>query len=428
VKSSEFSEEVYMPTEQIDSSGIIAQFSSFLRGEGYCDHIIQHYPPVARRFLAYFLDEKRPLETARLADVECFVRGEELAYRQRYGRAPRNMRAWRTAHAAPPRILLRLVLGHAPHELPPGSRREEFHRSLLSGYDAWMRELRGLAVITRRQRRADAKRILDALGDRGDPDVLRNVEVRDIDTYVHDRSVGLRRPSIKSITGNLRIFLRYLHSIGATARDLSSSVTSPKMYTYEGIPSALRAEDVAKALAVTRQDRTAAGVRDYAILQLLATYGLRAGEVTALRLDDIDWKKDVLHIRHSKTGAHSSLPLLWEPGEALLAYLERARPRSGAREVFLRLRAPYRGLTEGSSLYGAVRKRVEAAGVSMPGQKGPHTFRHARAVSLLRAAVPLKAIGDILGHRSAVSTGAYLKLATEDLRAVALDVPTPVSP
>ena len=417
-----------MSTGQVDGTAIITQFRSFLRGEGYCDEILQHYPPVARRFLAYLEYENRPLEAARLSDVDCFVRREELAYRQRYGRPPRNMRAWRTAHAAPPRILLCLMLGHVPHEVPPGSQREEFHRSLLSSYDAWMHELRGLAVITRRHRLADAKRMLDVLGDRSDPDGLMSLEVRDIDAYVHDRVAGLRRPSIKSITGILRIFLRHLYSIGATARDLSSSVASPKMYTYEGIPSALRAEDVAKALAVTRQDRTAAGIRDYAILQLLATYGLRAGEVTALRLDDIDWKKDVLHIRHSKTGAHSSLPLLREPGEAVLAYLERARPRTARREVFLRLHAPYRALKEGSSLYGAVRKRVEAAGVSMSGQKGPHTFRHARAVSLLRAAVPLKAIGDILGHRSAISTGVYLKLATEDLRAVALDVPTAVLP
>ena len=184
----------------------------------------------------------------------------------------------------------------------------------------------------------------------------------------------------------------------------------------------------AKALAVTRQDRTAAGIRDYAILQLLATYGLRAGEITALRLGDIDWKKEVLHIRHSKTGTHSILPLLPEPGEALLMYLQHARPRTAVREVFLRLRAPFRGLKEGSSLYGVARKRVAAAGISTPGKKGPHTFRHARAVSLLRAAVPLKAIGDIMGHRSSVSTGVYLKLATEDLRAVALDVPTAVAP
>jgi integrase len=291
-----------------------------------------------------------------------------------------------------------------------------------------MRELRGLAVTTRHERVTDAKRILDALGDRSDPDVLTSLEVSDIDAYVHARSAGLRRSTIKYATGSLRIFLRYLHGIGATARDLSGSVTSPTMYAYEGIPSALRPEDVTKALAITRQDTTSAGLRDYAILQLLATYGLRAGEVTALRLNDIDWKKDVLHVRHSKTGTHSSLPLLPEPGEALLSYLEQARPPATLREVFLRLKAPHRAFKDGSSLYGMVRDRLNAADVMMPGKKGPHTFRHARAVSLLRSAVPLKAIGDILGHRSAQSTGAYLKLATEDLRAVALDVPTVVSP
>ena len=417
-----------MPTQQSDSTTKIEQLRAFLRGEGYCAAVQRHYPPIARRFLAYLDDQKKSVETAQLSDLEGFLRKEDRAYRKRHRRAPRDIRAWRTEHAVPPRLLLRLVHGHWPDEPTPTSRREDFHRSLLSGYDAWMRELRGLAVSTRGERVSDAKRILDALGDRSDPDVLASLEVYDIDAYVRARSAGLRRSSIKCITGSLRIFLRYLYGIGATARDLSSSVTSPTLYAYEGIPSALRPEDVAKALAITRQDITAAGVRDYAILQLLATYGLRAGEVTALRLNDIDWKKDVLHVQHSKTGAHSNLPLLPEPGEALLAYLEHARPPTALREVFLRLRAPHRAFKDGSSLYGVVRARLDAADVTMPGKKGPHTFRHARAVSLLRAAVPLKAIGDILGHRSALSTGAYLKLATEDLRAVALDVPTVVSP
>jgi integrase/recombinase XerD len=417
-----------MSTEQFDGTAIIARFKSFLRSEGYCDEVLQHYPPVARRFLAYLKAENRPIETGRSSDVDCFVRQEDLAYRQRYGRAPRNGRAWRTALTSPPRLLLRLVLGHVPPALPPTSRREAFHRSLLKGYDTWMLELRGLSAITRRHRLADAQHILDALGDRGEAEAIKKLDIRDIDVYVRYRSAGLSRLSIKSFSSNLRIFLRYLHTIDATARDLSVSISSPKIYTYEGMPSALGVEDVARALAVTRQDRTVAGIRDYAILQLLATYGLRAGEVTALRLDDIDWKKDILHIRHSKTGRRSSLPLLLEPGEALLAYLQHARPRTALRELFLRLHAPFCGLKEGSSLYAAVRKRVVAAGVSMPGKKGPHTFRHARAVSLLRDEISLKAIGDILGHRSSVSTGAYLKLATEDLRAVALDIPTAVSP
>jgi integrase/recombinase XerD len=417
-----------MQTQQSDSTTRIEQLSAFLRGEEYCAGVQRHYPPIARRFLTYLEDQNESVETAQPSDLEGFLQKEDRAYRKPHSRAPRDIRAWRVEHAAPARLLLRLVHGHWPRELPPTSRREDFHRSLLGGYDAWMRELRGLAATTRGERVTDAKRILGALGDRSDPDVLTSLEVYDIDAYVRARSNGLRRSSIKYVTGSLRIFLRYLYGTGATARDLSSSVTSPTMYAYEGIPSALRPEDVTRALAITRQDMTAAGIRDYAILQLLATYGLRAGEVTALRLNDVDWKKDVLHVRHSKTGAHSSLPLLREPGEALLSYLKQARPPTALREVFLRLNAPHRAFKDGSSLYSMVRGRLDAADVTISGKKGPHTFRHARAVSLLRAAVPLKAIGDILGHRSALSTGAYLKLATEDLRAVALDVPTVVSP
>lgn len=417
-----------MATQQSEHHARIDQLKAYLISEGYCAEVQRHYPPIAWRFLVYLGDQKRSVETARVSDVEGFLRRERRAYRKRHKHAPGDVDAWRIERAAPARLLLRLVHGQWPLQTSPTTRREAFHRELLGGYDTWMRELRGLAASTRLDRVAEAQRILDSLGDRSDPDVLKNVEVRDIDAHVHRRSAGLRRSSIKYVTGSLRVFLRYLYGSGRTVRDLSSSVTSPTMYAYEGIPSALAPEDFRRVLAATRQDRTAGGLRDYAIILLLATYGLRAGEITALRLEDIDWKKDVLHVRHSKTGAHSNLPLLKEPGEAVLAYLKRGRPRTALREVFLCLPAPLRPFRDGSTLYTTIRNRLTAAGVTPEGKKGPHAFRHARAVSLLRAAVPLKAIGDILGHRSELSTGTYLKLATEDLRAVALDIPTAVSP
>jgi integrase len=111
-----------------------------------------------------------------------------------------------------------------------------------------------------------------------------------------------------------------------------------------------------------------------------------------------------------------------------LEYLQQARPRTAAREVFVRIPAPHVPLRTGSSLYPLFQGLLRKAGITLEGKRGPHTFRHARAVSLLRAAVPLKAIGDILGHRSAASTRPYLKLATEDLRAVGLEVPKGVKP
>jgi len=192
------------------------------------------------------------------------------------------------------------------------------------------------------------------------------------------------------------------------------------LHAYESIPSALTAEHISAVLQCTRKDRSPMGYRDYAILLLLATYGLRDGEIKRLRLEDIDWRAETLHIRHSKTGVNSRLPLLGEVGEALLDYLRHGRPRTAAREIFIRTRAPYRPL---SAIYSEIRRRLTDAGIKPPGKCGPHTFRHARAVSLLRASVSRKVIGDLLGHRSEAATIPYLKLATEDLRAIALELP-----
>ena len=176
------------------------------------------------------------------------------------------------------------------------------------------------------------------------------------------------------------------------------------IYAHEGIPFAIRAEDVKRVLAVAQGDRTAKGLRDFAILTLLSTYGARASEIVALRLNDVDWRKEIVRIHHSKTGATSYLPLLPEVGEAVLQYLQNSRPKTHFREMFLRTKAPYRPFAGGTGLHGLVSVRLEAAAVNTTGKHGPHIFRHARAVSLLRAAVPMKQIRDLLGHRSADAT------------------------
>lgn len=111
-----------------------------------------------------------------------------------------------------------------------------------------------------------------------------------------------------------------------------------------------------------------------------------------------------------------------------MQYLQKARPKTPFREIFIRCHAPYRPFKDGSSLYGLIQWRLKAAGVAPPGKRGPHAFRHARAVNMLRATVPVKEIGDVLGHRATDSTLVYLKLATEDLRSVALEIPTAVRP
>jgi len=245
---------------------------------------------------------------------------------------------------------------------------------------------------------------------------------------VQECCLGLRRASIEEVTVCLRDTLRHLYHSGHIPNDLSCTVIGPRIYDHENIPSALSAEQVQRVLEVSREDRSSIGLRDFAILMLLTTYGLRAAEIIKLQLDDIDWRRDVVRVRHSKTSAFSELPLLQETGEALLGYMQNARPQSTHRELFLRINAPHRAFKSGTNLSCVIRRRINAAGIKPSGRHGTHAFRHAKAVSLLRSDVPLNVIGNILGHTSANSTNVYLKLAMEDLRAVGLELPSGVSP
>jgi site-specific recombinase XerD len=266
----------------------------------------------------------------------------------------------------------------------------------------------------------EARHFLACQLDRGGAESLKDLSVRDIDLYMDMRAPGLRRKSLKDVAERLRSLLRYMYRTRYVASDLAAHVIAPLLYAYEGVPSTLDRDQIAAVLETTKRDTSPMGLRDYAILQLLATYGLRSGEIRHLTIDDIDWRAESLRVRHSKTGACSFLPLMAPVGEAVLDYLRRGRPATDRREVFIRSRAPYCPL---QNLHNDVRRRLRAAGVKPPGKCGPHVFRHARAVELLRASVPQKIIGDLLGHRSTEATIPYLKLATEDLRAIALDVP-----
>lgn len=107
---------------------------------------------------------------------------------------------------------------------------------------------------------------------------------------------------------------------------------APTLYAYEGVPSILERDQIAAVLETARADKTPAGLRDYAILQFLATYGLRSGEICNLRIEDIDWRTEAIHVRHHKTRASTSLPLMEPVGEALLAYLRSGRPVTDARK------------------------------------------------------------------------------------------------
>ena len=310
-----------------------------------------------------------------------------------------------------------------PPAEPAANDCEQFQRELLDGYASWLIDVHGLSKGTLRRNGGAARTFLHWLGHKAGRDSLSRIGVPEIDQYLSWRMPGLRRTTRHGAAQCLRSFLRYLHAHGVVPKDLSSVVSGPILYKFDDIPRAFSEEQVKAMLDTTRRDKTPCGLRDYAILMLLATYGLRAGEVVRLRLDDIDWRAEKLRIHQSKTGNELFLPLLPAVGDALLKYLRRGRPQTEIREVFLRARAPLGPFARGDSLHTVIQHRLNQAGIQVQGRHGAHAFRYARAVSLLRAGVPVKSIGDMLGHRSAESTGVYLRLATEDLRAISIDVP-----
>lgn len=381
--------------------------------------VVHNYCRNAEHFLKYLARRDIAVEAATPAHVSGYLHYAIRKFRQRHGHPPAPR--WESIPRAGIHALLRLVQKRRPPEPPAASPAEALCRLVCNEYREWLHVQRGFAKASIRALIWEGRHFLSWYTPRSAGDDFAELNIKDIDIYFETRAAaGLRRRSLKDVAERLRSFMRFLHRTGRIGIDLAPRIIAPTLYAYESIPSALSAEQISAVLKSTHKDRSPMGYRDYAILLLLSTYGLRCGEIRRLRLEEIDWRAETLHIQHSKNGANSQLPLMAEVGEALLNYLRRSRPKTEAREIFIRARSPYRPL---SGLYSEIRRRVETAGVKPPGKCGPHTFRHARAVSLLRASVPRKIIGDLLGQRSEESTLAYLKLATEDLRTIALEIP-----
>ena len=397
-----------------------------LKEERYAAKTATRCVSVARHFLRFLDKQHVEASAARPCHIERYLQEARRSYRRRHGHSPRY-KGWQAVHTSSVRMLLRVVQGARPLPAVATTPTEVWRETILGEYAQWLTNSRGLAPASISGCCAEAARFLDWLGARATREGLATLARVDVDAYLKRRVGSVRRRTRHSIAAHIRGLLRWCYLAGHTVCDLASAVIVPSIHAFESIPVALRAQDVQQVLAVAREDGTPKGRRDYGILMLLATYGVRAGEITALRLEDIDWRKNVIRIRHSKTRTTSYLPLRVDVGDALLKYLQQSRPKTSRREIFLRCHAPYRPLNDGSSLYGLVQYRLAAANIAPMGKRGPHAFRHARALSLLRASVPLKEIGDVLGHRAADSTLVYLKLATEDLRAVALEMPMEVT-
>jgi site-specific recombinase XerD len=252
------------------------------------------------------------------------------------------------------------------------------------------------------------------------PDAVRII---DIDAFVASCSSRMTRKSVAGVCSSLRAFLRFRLAVGALRHDLALSVVGPRVRATDRPPRAMPWKDVQRLLRAI-DVRAQLGRRDFAMLLTMATYGMGAGEVLGLRVDDVDWKAGTLRVRRPKTETAMVLPLLDPIARALADYMRNERPpHAAAREIFVSRQMPYLRLTAAAAIRHRIVKHAAAAGLT-PTFLGSHVLRHSHACRQIESGAPSKVVSDILGHRRPSSTSAYVRVAVDRLRGLALPVPT----
>ena len=284
---------------------------------------------------------------------------------------------------------------------------------MLADYAAYLARERGLAVVTV-QRETDLLRPFLAARVVGDVLDLGSLTAGAVTAFMLARSESASPATVQRTGTALRSLLRFLHLRGMIDASLVGAVPTAANWKQAGLPKYLTPEQTRMLLA-SCDPATAVGRRDVAILTLLARLGLRAGEVAALRLEDIDWRRGEITVV-GKGNRHERLPLPVDVGEALVSYLNGSRPVTTAnREVFLGPRAPHRALTRGA-VTQLVARAARRCGL---GTIYAHRLRHTAATTMLRAGASLEEIGLVLRHRHALSTACYAKVDHERLRELA---------
>ena len=324
----------------------------------------------------------------------------------------------RSGEPAPLRRFLAMLreIGVTVAKVPePSNGQQRF----INEYRRYLLQERGLAETSLLNYVPFAEQLLSNRFGQADMD-LSELKATDVTKFMQGRAHQLSPGQAKLLVTALRSFLRYLRYQGEISVDLAGCVPPVAVWSLSTVPKFLPAGTVQRVLDRCERD-TADGKRNYAVLLLLARLGLRACEIVALSLDDIDWDDGRLTIR-CKGGRWAQLPMPADVGEAIAIYLRSGRPRCVCRHVFLRHRAPIRGFANSSTVSTIVMRALVLAGIDSV-RKGAHLFRHTLATDLLRQGASLDEIGELLRHRSPNTTALYAKVDLNSLRTLALPWP-----
>jgi integrase/recombinase XerD len=304
--------------------------------------------------------------------------------------------------------LLRLLRAVGQVPLPPPKASTSAVDRLIEDYAAYLARVRGLAPSTIRWYGDFARRFI-AERPIGARLKWKHLKPAEITGFVLREARRCSVGQVKNSVSALRSLLRYLHVDGRLPRNLADCVPAVAGWRLTGLPKGLEPDQVQRVLEACDL-RSAVGRRDAAIVRLLVRLGLRAGDVAALTLDDLDWRAGEVVLR-GKGRRESRLPLPRDVGDALVDYLRRGRPSTSSRRVFIGSLAPYMPLSSGGVVQ-AVCCAMRRAGMT----GGAHRLRHTAATQMLRSGASLPEIGHVLRHRHIDTTAIYAKVDFAALR------------
>ncbi len=232
---------------------------------------------------------------------------------------------------------------------------------------------------------------------------------------------SFEKPTINTTMRAVRLYLKYCFENGFIKENLFPKLPNPHYNRNSRLPSTYTAQEVRDTFSAIDMGNPS-GIRDYAIILLLARLGLRSSDVANLRFSNIDWENDMIRLTQVKTGNPLELTLLSDVGEAIINYLKNARPESDSDHIFIRMQPPYTGFNPGA-VGALVHHHLVKAGIRIEGRKsGSHALRHSLAKRLLEHEIPLPVISEILGHTTTKTTMTYLRVDINELKKCALDV------
>lgn len=398
--------------EQMRSSSVgpyLDGFTDSLAGLGFCVEAIRK----CTRMAVHIGDwaDRRGLSLASWDDdiIEGFRRHLLRC------KCKRNKGVFNFAGGATRRLLIHLREKQVVAPAKPVPPKHSFG-SISGQFADWMLRHRGVTRSTAHLYQSSLRPFLAELGE--DPAEYTTEDIRSfVIEQLGRRGRGRTRSTVKAIRG----FLRFLVAQGQVHSGFEHCVPTVPQWRLSSLPRYLEARDVERV--VNSCDLTTShGLRDHAILLLLARLALRAGDVVGLKLDDVDWRRGTLRVR-GKGRRETLLPLPQAVGDAVVAYLQRGRTRSASERMFLTLHAPIRPFATSTAVSDIVHAALERAGIRNPPSRGAHLLRHSAATAMLRAGSSLETIATVLRHQSLETTAHYAKVDITMLQQVAQSWP-----